>query len=252
MKKSLIAFALLFSFASYANEEAAKQFFMEANKLYSNGNYQQASNTYNLILQEGYFSADLHYNLGNAYYKMDSIPKAILHYEKALRLQPGMDDAQKNLQLANMKTIDKIEPIPDLFLSKWWKSLLNIFHPNTWAKWAVSLMFIAFFGMLAYFFVGLLAIKKAGFYSAIAAVFLSICCWFLAERKHDYLQNSTEAIVMTPTINVYSSPTEGSTKLFVLHKGTKVDLENKKDEWIKIRIPDGNEGWMKSTEVAEI
>lgn len=244
--------ALGLAFTSFAENEKAMELFKEANSSYANNNFEEAALLYNSLLQKGFFSADLHYNLGNAYYKLDSIPKAILHYEKALRLNPQMKDAEKNLKLANSKTIDKIEPIPDLFLSKWWKSIINIFHPNTWAKWAVGFMFLTLLGMIIYFFAQIISFRKAGFYIALLAFLLSLSCWFLGEMKNSYLKNSTEAIIMTPTINVYSSPTEGSTKLFVLHKGTKVDMENRNGEWIKIRIPDGNEGWMKWENVAEI
>lgn len=233
-------------------EENLERLFVQANQQYASGNFEEAARLYNSILSAGYFSADLHYNLGNAYYKMDSIPKAILNYEKALRLNPGMEDAEHNLEMANLRTIDKIEPIPDFFLSKWWKSILNIFHPDSWAKWAVVSMFMAFLAIVAYLFAEITAIRKIGFYLAIIAFVFSVVFWFLGSEKYSYLQNSTEAIVMTPTINVFSSPTEGSTKLFVLHKGTKVDLEDRKDDWIKIRIPNGNEGWMKAEDADEI
>ena len=252
MNKSLLMLLTLFSLSVFANDDAAETAFAEGNRNYAEGKFEEAAASYNSIIKEGYFSADLHYNLGNAYYKLDSIPKAILHYEKALRLNPRMHDAQKNLKLAQIKTIDKIEPLPDVFLSKWWKTLLNLFHPDGWASLAVAFMFIALLGIIIYLFTRTKIARKTGFILAITAVLLSLTALFLGFMKNSYLQNSTEAIVMTPTINVYSSPTEGSTKLFVLHKGTKVDLENRSGVWVQIRISDGNEGWIKQNELAEI
>lgn len=254
MKKFLTLFLLLMAVCSAFSQEEEKfeKLLLQANQYYAENHFEEAAKLYRSILDAGYFSANLHYNLGNSYYKMDSIPKAILHFEKALRLNPGMEDAEHNLEMANLKTIDKIEPIPDFFLSKWWKSVLNIFHPDTWAKWAVASMFLALFAMIAFLYAKVQIIRKVGFYIASIAFIFSLICWFLGSEKYSYLQSSTEAIVMTPTINVFSSPTEGSTKLFVLHKGTKVDLEDHNNKWVKIRIPNGNEGWIKKREVAEI
>lgn len=254
MKKSLLVFTLLFySLGSFCiNEAAAENLLKQANKAYASQDFNRASQLYDSLISLGYFSADVHYNLGNALYKQNRIAEAILHYEKSLKLDPGMDDAVYNLKLANMKTVDKIEPIPDFFIKQWWKSLLNIFHADVWASLTVLFLFSALLGFVVYLFAPVLLFKKSGFYLFICMLILTLFSWILADRQYKYLQKSTEAIVMTPTIHVNSSPTEGSTRLFVLHQGTKVDIEDSSNTWVKIRLPNGNQGWMKSDDLENI
>ena len=250
-----LLFVLIYIFSSllFAQDgNKVENIMQEANTAYAENDFNRASTLYDSLLSLGYLSADLHYNLGNAYYKQNRIAKAILHYEKALKMEPGMEDAKHNLQLANLKTVDKIEPIPDLFLKKWWKTIINTFNADEWAMFAVFFLFFSLIGMIIYFFAPLLLFKKVGFYLAVFCVVISLFSWFFGGSQHSYLQNSTEAIIVTPTINVNSSPTAGSTKLFVLHQGTKVDLKGESGEWVKIRIPNGNEGWMKAKDIAEI
>lgn len=234
------------------NGKEAEKTLLKANAAYADNNFNKASQLYDSLINLGYFSANVHYNLGNALYKQNRIAEAILHYEKSLKLDPGMKDAEHNLKLANLKTVDKIESIPDLFIVHWWKNLLNVFHADEWASFAVILLFFALLGGIIYLFAPIKSLKKAGFFLALTLVLMCIFTWVLAASHKAYIQNSTEAIIMTPTINVNSSPTRGSTKLFVLHQGTKVAVKDEKDEWIKIRIPNGNEGWMKAKDLREI
>jgi len=248
----LILFLLVGTNAFSFDEEEAGKMLFKANKAYAGNNFNRAGQLYDSLINLGYISADVHYNLGNALYKQNRIAEAILHYEKSLKLDPGMKDAAHNLKLANLKTVDKIESIPDLFIVSWWKNLLNLFHADEWATFSVLVLFFALLGAIIYLFAPIELLKKAGFYLGIALRFLCIVTWLLAARQHAYLQKSTEAIIITPTINVNSSPTNGSTKLFVLHQGTKVSLLDKSEEWIKIRIPDGNEGWMREKDLREI
>ena len=253
IKYLLVSLIFFLSSSLFAlDENTAENIMQEANIAYAENDFNRASILYDSLLSLGYFSADLHYNLGNALYKQNRIANAILHYEKALKMEPGMEDAKHNLQLANLKTVDKIEPIPDLFIKKWWKTIINTFNADEWATFAVCFLFFSLLGMAIYFFAPLVLFKKVGFYLAIIFVIISLFSWFFGGSQYYYLQNSSEAIIITPTINVNSSPTAGSTKLFVLHQGTKVDLKDESGEWVKIRIPNGNEGWMRYKDIAEI
>src|SRR5512147_2306099 len=132
MKRACVALLmLLFALAGRADETMLQ--FEQGNQYYRNAAFADAVKTYELILATGRESAALYYNLGNAYFKMQNMPAAILNYERALRLAPGDEDIRYNLRLANLRVIDKIEPVPELFFVGWWKEILAMYSSATWA-----------------------------------------------------------------------------------------------------------------------
>ena len=229
----------------FASEDFAEEKLNQANELYEKGEYSEASKAYKSLLADGYFSADVHYNLGNSYYQLNQIAPAILHYEKALKLNPSHEDAAFNLILANEKTIDKIEAIPELFIYRWWKSIYNLFGMDTWAKWVVVFFFIALMGLLIYWIGSKLSLRKIGFYTFLTAFVLALFSWLMADRQKSKLNRIDYAIIMEPTVNINSSPSAGSSKLFVLHEGTKVKVEEVDEDWMNVSLPNGNKGWVK-------
>lgn len=234
-----------------AEDKALAQFNL-ANKHYENGQFDSAISVYNRILESDFSSTDLHYNLGNAYYKVNQIAPAILHYEKALKIDPTNEDAAYNLKLAEEKTIDRIESIPELFIYRWWKSIFNLFSVDQWAKLVFAFLFISLIGFSVYFFTEKLHLRKIGFYLAVTSVLVSILAWVMASRQNHYLSKVQYAIVMEPTVNINSSPSTGSSKLFVLHEGTKLKVEEEKDNWYEVSLPNGNKGWIKKELIAAI
>ena len=104
MKK--IVFFLLVQFVAigaFAQEAAIK----EAEVAYTKEDYGKAIELYEGLLKTHGESAEIYYNLGNAYYKENKIAPAILNYERALLLDPGDGDIRFNLQLARQKSVDK-------------------------------------------------------------------------------------------------------------------------------------------------
>lgn len=253
MKKFvLIIFTLLLACQWSLAENLAKEQLIKANTAYDSADYNMAIQLYESLISDEYMSDDLHFNLGNAYFKRNNIPMAILNYEKAIKINPSHEDAQYNLSLANAKTIDKIESIPELFLYRWWKSIFNAFSDDGWAYICVTFFFLALIFFSLYFFLNLLTIRKIGFYTGSIAFILALVCWFLAYQQNAYLHSVKYAIVIEPTININSSPSEGSSKLFVLHEGTKVNVEEIRDQWYKVSIPNGNEGWVEKSYLADV
>lgn len=220
--------------------------FQQATQAYDSSNYAEAANIYEVLLDKNIVSSDLHFNLGNAYFKQNNIPRAILNYEKALKIDPNNEDAAYNLQLANGKTIDKIESIPQLFLYRWWRATFNLFSSETWAKIAIGLLFLSVAFSALYFFSQSVSAKKIGFYGATSLLVLVLFSWFLAQQQKSYLENTEYAIIIEPTVNINSSPSTGSSKLFVLHEGTKVKIEDQTDGWYEVSLPNGNKGWIES------
>jgi len=218
--------------------------FNSANESYNNEMYTNAIDNYLQIVDAGYESDALYFNLGNACFKLGDIPSAILYYEKAKKLNPNDEDINFNLNVANTKIVDKIEPVPELFFWQWWRSIYNLFDANTWAKISVA-GFILFFVLLAFYLLSkLLIIRKTAFYTGLTILFFTIFTFIIASQKYDISKNQKEAIVFTPTITVKSSPNQNSVDLFVIHEGSKVSIIEQVGNWCEIKIANGSVGWL--------
>ena len=242
MKK--IYFSLLFVFASvlaYGQETSKAQ----ADSAYINNDYASAVYLYEDILANQGESADIYYNLGNSYYKMDNIAKAILNYEKALMLNPGNGDIRFNLELAQSKTVDKVTPMSEVFLVTWMKSLTNTMSEQGWSKLAIASFILMLLGLVLYFFSKKIAMKKIGFISALCLMLVCILANVFASSQKSKAQSHSSAIIMEPSVTVKSTPNEGGTELFILHEGRKVMIkDNTMREWKEIQLEDGNAGWV--------
>ena len=250
MKKiSILILTVMFSVAVMAQN--ADERFEQANEAYNEGLYDQALTGYSAIETEGLESSVLFYNMGNTYYKMKDYPHAILYYEKALKLDPSDEDTRVNLEIANLAVVDKINPIPQSFLKRWWNSLRAAFPADGWAWLGVALFAL----LLACLFVFLMSrrtgLRKAGFFvGLVALVCLAFSVVFAIESQRR-LTRQNEAIVMTPTVTVKSSPSTESVDLFVLHEGTKVWILDSARDRNKIRIADGSVGWLPVGDVTQ-
>ena len=145
-------FVLSLVIAGISSADEAAQTFEQANQLYLQAKYPDAIAQYEKILQSGFESGELYFNLGNAYYKSGSIQKAILNYERARQLLPRDEDVQFNLQLANLQVVDKIDAVPRLFVFRWADSMLALFSLSTmgWIVYSFFLLTLAAFGIFLY------------------------------------------------------------------------------------------------------
>ena len=222
-----------------------------ADDAYRKGNYQQAIQDYNELLRKG-VSADIYYNLGNAYYRSDNLANAILAYERALRLAPGDNDIRFNLQFASSKTIDKITPTDDNVFETFYKSLVNFTSVDCWARTAIVSIILALVLMLAYLFASRIIVRKIGFYGGLVFIVLFICSNIFAwQQKHDY-EHRCGAIIMVPSVGVKSSPVSKSADAFVLHEGTHVEVTDGMKGWKEIHVADGRDGWISPSAIEMI
>ncbi len=226
--------------------------YTKANAEYDKELYTNAVDDYLQVIKNGYESPEVYYNLGNAYFKLNDYPSAILYYEKAKKLAPDDEDINYNLKVVNTKIVDKIEPLPELFLKRWWKSFYNVMNSTTWA-WLTIISFIAFFFFLSFYLLSnKIVIRKFSFYLGILAVFITILSFVLGFEKYNAEHNQKEAIVFVPTLTVKSSPSESSVDLFVIHEGAKVKIVDKVGRWYEIRIANGSVGWLPVDAVKKI
>lgn len=241
----------LTSLNSFGNNSLVGDF-TRANQLYTAAQYDSAVKLYETILDKGYESAELYYNLGNAYYKAGNIPKAILNYERARLLKPNDEEINFNLQLAQTMVVDKINVLPEFFLKRWWRSFSYWFSSNVWAIISLICFVIMLIGVAVYLFVATSVIKKISFYLSVLLLAVSqVSLSHSLSLKKERTAHNT-AIIMSPTVTVRSAPDENSTELFVIHEGTKVWIIDQVGDWLRIRIADGNNGWLKLSEVEKI
>ena len=219
---------------------------------YKKGNYQQAIRDYEELLKKGP-SADLYFNLGNSYYRTDNITKAVLNYERALLLSPGDDDIRFNLQMARSKTIDKITPKSEMFFVTWYKTLVNFTSVDGWAKTAIMSMAVALVLVLCYLFGRNVLLRKVGFYGAVVLVVLFILSNIFAYEQKCILTHNTGAIVISPSASLRKTPVANSEYDAIIHEGTKVEIiDDTMKDWKLIKLEDGREGWVQTTQMERI
>ncbi len=248
MKKYIhIIIILFFTIGLFASENDSLIDF--ANKKYSEGLYNEAIENYQKVIDNGYTSSELYFNLGNSYFKMNDLPSSILYYERARRLAPNNEDILFNLKIANSRIPDKIEKVPELFFKRWWNSFYNMFSVNNWAKITI-LVFVITLICTAFFILSKQRrIKMIGFWLGLLFLILSVFSFGLSYQKYVYSQKHHEAIVFTPTITIKSSPNKNSVDLFVIHEGSKLIITDKVDDWYEIRIANGGVGWLLQSSV---
>lgn len=253
MRYLIITCVLLFGWlASPAIAQTPETIADSANAAYQRGDYYEARMLYDSVYRMDYQSAPLFYNMANSYFKLDNIPRAILFYERALKLDPGNPDIKQNLAMARELTIDKIEKVPKLFYERWWQNLLNTASADEWATVAISAFIILLAGAGLFFFSGPVFLRKAGFYAGLLAVIITVFSLMFAVKQHNNRVKDKAAIVFNPAITVKSSPDKSSVDLFVLHEGTKVYILDKLGKWYEIKIDNGSVGWIKQEAVEVI
>lgn len=269
MKRYILILTLLLSAQLSFAQEAADSLASEApaaqvlpatgeglweagNTAYINGDYSRAIECYEAILDGGAYSAKLYYNLGNAYFKEGRLGPAILNYRRALRLSPGNEDIRYNLSVAENRTKDSIESVPEFFLTTWVKALRNTMSGTAWT--ILSLIALAAMLVLVLFYLlsQRLALRKAGFYGTLLMLLIGIVSTSFALTERRSSMDRDRAVVLSSAISVKSSPGNGATDLFVLHEGTTVRIASRLGDWWEIVIADGKKGWLESRQAEEI
>lgn len=237
------------TFSNVQLEDVTK---VEGDSAYIKEDYAAAIQIYETLLKKGE-AAEVYYNLGNSYYKVGEIAKSVLNYERALLLNPGNSDIRANLEVARAKTIDKVEPVPEVFFVSWIKSLINSMSVDAWATWGIVSFILLIIALYFFIFSKQIVWKKAGFISGIIFLIITICSNLFASQQKDGLVNRNEAIVMNPSVTVRSTPSESGTSLFIIHEGRKVIVKDSSmKEWKEISLEDGKVGWIPASAIEVI
>ena len=223
-----------------------------ANQEYANARYEKAIQSYLDVIQAGYVAPELYFNLGNAYYKTNDISHAILYYERAHQLSPNDDEINFNLNLARSQIIDKIDTVPQFFMTRWWNAIRGSMSADNWGYMSLVAfaLFLLLFGL--YLFSRLLTVKKITFWLGTILFVVSVLSFIMGHKQSELLNAKSQAIIMSPSVTVKSSPDMSGTELFMLHEGTKVSVEDSLGEWREIRISNGNKGWIRESDYTVI
>lgn len=226
-----------------------------ANAAYAAGNYEAAIAGYEALLQTeglaGETRAEVLYNLGNSLFKTGENARAILAYERCLRLNPGHKDAQYNLEFAEQRIVDNIEDHHQFFLLQWAQSVRGWAGEGTWLLWSVVLFVLCIVGMLVFAFGHQTAVRKSAFYTGVVALCVAILTFWAGMSLHHRDMAQEEAIIVQGVVNAKSSPDKSGTDLFVLHEGTKVRIGDVVGEWCEIRVGD-HIGWIRQSALERI
>ncbi len=249
-----ITAVLIASFITVKAEDINEQqlIYEQALTEYQDNNYEKSLELFQKLIDNGYSSFKLYYNAGNAAFKSDNIPLAILNYEKALLFRPFNEDARYNLEIARTYTVDKLEVIPEIFFVRWFRMLSLLMHTNTWSAASLSLFALSLILLGVFLFSSGYRIKRAAFILSVTAFLLSALSLSLALTNKSLTANNNHAIVFEPVVTGSSSPGTGGNELFIIHEGTKVEIERKLGEWYEIRLSDGTVGWVNMSFVKKI
>jgi tetratricopeptide (TPR) repeat protein len=251
-RQLLLLIMLLLPLFSLGDTSENAPAFARGNDLYAKKQYEAALKVYSKIISEGQQSAALYYNTGNASFKTGDLPSALLYYEKAYRLQPDDADILANIRFANTRTTDKIEELPEFFLSRWWNSVTRGWSLSTLALFSLIFAFAGAALLITYFFVHQHIVKKTAFYASVLVFCCSLLTVFIGNRQLAYYSSNRQAIIFSSSVTVKAEPSENAKALFVVHEGTKITLAGQHKLWARVRLGNGTEGWMKQSDFKTI
>lgn len=226
--------------------------FETGNDLYQKGKYQEALNAYESVVNNHKQSAELFYNLGNCYYKLNKVAPAIYNYEKALVLKPNDGDVLNNLKFAQKRTIDEIKVIPKVGFGKLLRDFTGIYHYNTWGWISIGFSVLFLLSFIGYYFSQITVSKRIFFFSMFVFVISLMISVASAIFEKSHFENEKPAIIFVEMTDVRSEPQKMASTVVVLHEGTKVYVEEAVVGWKKVQLTDGTEGWIESKSIKEV
>lgn len=255
MKKHFRIFSLffaLFLLVKMADAQDGTVLLQQAADAYSNGDYQTAIDQYEQLLAGGQDAFEVYYNLGNAYFKNNQIAPAILNYERAARINPADADLQHNLAMAKSRTVDKVDMIAVPEFVTGYKSFVNATPADRWGTLSILSFVLMLLAIGAFLYLSQRWMKQLALGAGGLLFLLAIAFFFFGWQQTNWLNSRKEAIIFQPSITVTSTPDKTGEELFVLHEGTKVRIVERFRDWIRVRIGDGNTGWVPEKVAKEI
>ncbi len=252
MKKVKFFLFILFISTQLLAANAEQDLFSSANENYEAGDFKSAIEQYEELLEEGFQSAELHYNLGNSYFRLNDLGYAVLHLEKAALLAPRNKDIEYNLQVVRSNLPDQIEVISEFFVTRWWKNLQTMFGPRGWGIIGLIFLWAGIAGLVIWFRGSNRQLRKRGFVIGLSLLILSIFPFALGFSASKNIKNSKRAVITIAQIDLKSAPDEDSENILELHAGTSLSILDEIGDWKKIRLSNGEEGWLETAVLEKI
>ena len=245
-----LIFSMIFPLALHASDRDST--LLRAEQYYQQNEFTKVIAEYQSLAKSGVSSAELFYNMGNAYFKNHDIKSAILYYERAKRLAPNDEAIDFNLNLSRSLIFDKVEVVPELFLITWGKAIRDLMTVSAWSQWSIGSFISMLMLGLFFLFVRNMRVRRLAFGLGVFCFVLSITSFTFGYLQKSNIKRTDEAIVFAPSVTIKSSPDDSGNNLFILHEGIKVRIEHRINEWCEIRISDGNKGWMRISDLMVI
>ncbi len=253
----LSAVACLNTAAAENNEASSLAF--RANAAYSEGNYARAANLYDEAIALGINNGHMHYNLGNAFYRLGRYGAAIASYRRALAQMPSDPDILSNLALARSHAADRIEDEPRGLRYLFERMLFLRTHISTYVlRWYFAVSYLLFWALAALHPVIALRRKRLvlGTLACLALYFALLVFGAKEDRSGRPVFALTEAacqlkpaVVIVPEVSVRSGNSDNFQVVFQLHDGVEVEAGEKRGDWLEIILPENRRGWVKHSDV---
>jgi len=231
---------------------APSQLLEQAADAYNQKDYSTAIDLYEQVLNEENYSLELYYNLGNSYFKNNDLGRAILNFERALLLDAGNEDVRHNLAVARYQLTDEISEIPPFFLKSWWFGLRQLTSPGVWGFLGLLLFWLGVGGLVIWQMAKSRDHRKKGFLVGVSLMAFSLLPLLLGHSAQRHLNNSEEGIILAKEVALHQGPDKMSQETMALHEGTKVELLDLIDSMYKVRLANGEEGWLVAGSFEEI
>lgn len=246
--KTTIAFVMLCLTVSL-NALGQQELLKKAEEAYDARKYKDAVAAYQELVDDGYKSWQLYFNLGNAYYRNDQLGRAIYCYELARKLNPNDEDIRINLGIASAKTIDKIDAKENFFINAVKTNVLSTFSTTTWAWYTIVSLLLSALAFFLFVNSASTSAKRLSFVLASVMLIAFVLTYFFGYSALNAKVENKFAIVLVREVRIMNEPTAKATMKFNLHEGTKIRVVENNGDWLLIKLDNGNEGWVKSSEV---
>jgi tetratricopeptide (TPR) repeat protein len=224
--------------------------FREANQAYEQKKYDEAIALYEQLLSEEYRSSALLYNLGMACLEKNQLSKAVLYLERALLIRPGDEDVRHNLRIIKTQYLeDQLDVIPESFLLRWWKNAYQLTASRNWTILSVVFIWLAMIGLSVWRVGRSRNLRKWGFFLGISLFLVSLLLGNLAYSRYSYEYNNGRAVIMPLETSFRVAPDSDSELVAKFHAGTSCRVISELNSWYKVRLSDGQVGWIQKKDL---
>lgn len=263
--KRLIYFIItaLFCVAANAAPADAEKLIARGDSAYTTDDFGEAAQIYTQAIKKYGTSATLWYNLGNCHYRLGQLGRAVLDYERALRLDPANQDIRDNLELVNTKITDRAGE-RGTFVSNMLDSMAQAAHSNLWAWIALGCFALTVGGAALYVFADAVLLRKIGFFGGIVTVVFSAFFVFFSLRAADIAISDAGAVITAPSTILSTAPrtpADRSQEAMLLHEGTRVTIldsvrstgaDTVPTMWYDVQIDNEHRAWLNSRDAERI